>query len=146
MLENNYGRDENNVGTTRNDVAREPNPVTPPNGKPIANTKVYVLDRYMRAVPVGVPGELYVTGTGIARGYRKQPEMTAERFIQFHSGERLYRTGDLVRYREDGNLEFLGRIDEQVKIRGYRIETGELEVCLNRHPTVKQCAVIARES
>src|SRR5439155_1324261 len=108
------------------------------------NTKVYVLDRYMRALPVGVPGELYVSGTGVARGYRKQPEMTAERFLLFHARERVYRTGDLVRFRDDGNLQFLGRVDEQVKIRGYRIETGELEVGLNRHPAIKQCAVMGK--
>src|SRR5206468_2108646 len=96
------------------------------------------------------PGELYVTGVGLARGYWKQPELTAERFIpnpfDSHGTSRLYRTGDLVRCRPDGNIEFLGRIDEQVKIRGYRIETGEIEVALSRHVTVKQCSVIAREA
>ncbi|PYX63490.1 MAG: non-ribosomal peptide synthetase, partial [Acidobacteria bacterium] len=145
-LVNHYGPTENSVVTTWAEVAGQDMSAAPPIGKPIANTKVYALDRYLRTMPVGVPGELYLAGKGVARGYHKQTETTAERFIVSSSGERLYRTGDLVRYREDGNLEFLGRIDEQVKIRGYRIETGELEVCLNRHPAIKQCAVIARET
>ena len=106
-------------------------------GKPIANTQVYILDRYMNPVPIGVPGELHIGGDGLARGYLNRPELTAEKFIgnPFSSDgkSRLYKTGDLGRYLADGNIEFLGRIDDQVKIRGYRIELGEIEAVLGQH-------------
>jgi amino acid adenylation domain-containing protein len=118
-------------------------------GRPIGNTQVYVLDEELNVVAVGVTGQLHVGGHGLARGYLKRPELTAEKFIPNHlSGEpggRLYRTGDLARYREDGQLEFIGRADTQVKLRGYRIELGEIEAVLGRHPAVSEAAVVVRE-
>ncbi|MBD2309013.1 amino acid adenylation domain-containing protein [Chroococcidiopsis sp. FACHB-1243] len=113
-------------------------------GRPIANTQIHVLDRHRQKVPVGVPGELYISGAGLARGYLNRPEITAERFI-FKAGRRLYKTGDLVRYRADGNLEFLGRIDNQIKLRGFRIELGEIEALLRQHPGIQEAVVVVRE-
>jgi amino acid adenylation domain-containing protein len=121
-----------------------------PIGRPIANTRVYVLDRDGQPAPVGVPGEMYVGGDGMALGYVGQPAQTAERFIpdtlSGREGERLYRTGDRVRWRPDGVLEYLGRLDDQVKIRGHRIEPGEIEACLCEYPDVRQAAVIAHRA
>ena len=118
-------------------------------GRPIANTQVYLLNAHQQLAPLGIPGELYIGGDGLARGYLRRPEMTAERFIpnpfSTVSGSRLYKTGDLARYLPDGNLEYLGRLDHQVKIRGFRIELGEIETVLRQHPAVGQAAVIARE-
>ncbi|MBI3875437.1 MAG: amino acid adenylation domain-containing protein, partial [Verrucomicrobia bacterium] len=117
-----------------------------PIGRPISNTQAYVLDEHLRPVPVGVPGELYTGGDGLARGYLNQPELTAERFIpnpfNHESGALLYKTGDLVRWLKDGTIEFLGRADSQVKIRGFRVELGEIETVLTRHPAVKESAVV----
>jgi amino acid adenylation domain-containing protein len=122
---------------------------TVPIGPPIANTQVYVLDDHLQQVPIGVYGELYIGGDGLARGYFNRPELTDEKFISNpfgnNSKERLYKTGDLVRYLSDGNLEFLGRIDHQVKIRGFRIELGEIEAVLNQQDTVQEVVVIVRE-
>jgi amino acid adenylation domain-containing protein len=148
---NGYGPTESTTFTCCYPVPRHLPPAVSsiPLGRPIANTEVFVLDPYLRPVPIGVPGELYVGGDGLARGYHKRPELTAERFIphpfRADPGARLYRTGDLVRYLADGNLEFLGRLDQQVKLRGFRIEPGEIEAVLTRHPAVREAVVVMEE-
>jgi amino acid adenylation domain-containing protein len=118
-------------------------------GKSIANTQMYNLDSHLQAVPIGVPGELYIGGIGLARGYLNRPDLTAEKFISNpfsdEPGTRLYKTGDLARYLPDGNLEYLGRLDHQVKIRGFRIELGEVEAVLTQHSAIRQAVVLARE-
>jgi amino acid adenylation domain-containing protein len=148
-LINGYGPTENTTFSCCYPMtAPEQVGTTVPIGRPIANTTVYVLDRHMRPVPVGVPGELYVGGDGLARGYHRRPALTAERFVPHpfapnsHPGARLYRTGDLARYRPTGDLEFLGRLDTQVKVRGFRIEPGEIETALGQHPAVQAGVVV----
>jgi len=142
---NNYGPTENTVVTTSGLVTAG----VPTIGRPIGNIQVYLLDAQLQPVPIGARGELYVSGDGLARGYLNRPELTAERFMphpfSLKPGARLYKTGDLVRYRADGNLEFLGRIDEQVKIRGFRLELGEIEALLAQHPAVRETVVIAHD-
>ena len=122
---------------------------SPAIGRPIADTQAYILDRHLEPVPVGVPGELYLAGAGLARGYLARPDLTARGFIpnpfSATPGARMYRTGDLARRRPDGAMEFLGRIDGQVKVRGFRIELGEVEAALIKHPAVRESAVAARE-
>ncbi|HEY3712493.1 MAG TPA: amino acid adenylation domain-containing protein, partial [Amycolatopsis sp.] len=139
-----YGPTEYTINTLGGGTTDSASPTV---GKPIRNTRVYIVDDWLRPVPDGVPGELYIAGTGLARGYLGRPGLSAERFVAdpFGApGSRMYRTGDLVRRRPDGNLDFLGRTDDQVKIRGYRVELGEIETALSRHPQVAQAAVIAR--
>ncbi len=148
-LFNHYGPTEHTVVTTWTAVLpNAANPAAPPIGRPIANTRVYILDRHLQPAPVGVPGELHISGAGLARGYLNRPELTAAKFVpnpfSRDPQSRLYKTGDLVRWLADGNIEFLGRIDQQVKIRGNRIEIGEIEFVLGRHPRVREAAVIAR--
>jgi aspartate racemase len=120
-----------------------------PIGYPISNTAVYILDAWMNPAPIGVPGELFIGGDGLAHGYLDRPELNAERFVHdpfsTGSGARLYKTGDLVRYRATGEIEFLGRIDNQVKVRGFRIELGEIEAALAEHPSVREAVVVARK-
>jgi aspartate racemase len=146
-LLNGYGPTEGTTFTCCHTVERTPPQRSVPIGKPIANTRVYVLDRRLRPVPVGARGELWIAGDGLARGYRNRPQLTAERFVVHRLsptlGERLYRTGDLARWLSDGTLEFFGRIDDQIKIRGFRVEPGEIEAALARHPDVSDCVVIA---
>ncbi|HEW98429.1 MAG: hypothetical protein DRR16_10450 [Candidatus Parabeggiatoa sp. nov. 3] len=116
-------------------------------GHPITNAQTYILDRNLQPIPIGVPGELHISGAGLARGYLNRPDLTAEKFIQnpFNPKERLYKTGDLARYLPDGNIEYLGRIDNQVKMRGFRIELGEIEAVLAQYPAIREVVTIVRE-
>ncbi|MFN6442085.1 MAG: amino acid adenylation domain-containing protein, partial [Nostoc sp. DedSLP01] len=162
-LHNHYGPSESHViitFTLANSV--ETWPLLPPIGRPIANTQIYILDKYLQPVPIGVAGELYIGGVSLARGYLNQPELTKEKFIpnpfdnskfklRFQrtkgatQNSKLYKTGDLARYLPNGNIEYLGRIDNQVKIRGFRIELGEIEAVLSQHSDVEASCAIARE-
>jgi len=150
QLINGYGPTENTTFTCCHPFSETDTFMTTvPIGRPIANTQIYLLDQNMEPVPIGVSGELYIGGDGLARDYLNQPALTAERFVpnpfSNKAGARLYKTGDLVRYLNDGNVEFLGRNDYQVKVRGFRVEPGEIEAILNRHPAVQSAVVIVRE-
>jgi len=146
-LINGYGPTENTTFTTCYELPRNFDGVRSiPIGRPIANTTCYILAENLAPVPIGVPGELYAGGEGLALGYLNAPQLTAEKFVPspFESGGRLYKTGDRARYLSDGNIEFLGRSDFQVKVRGFRIELGEIESALLQHPAVRQAVVVAR--
>jgi amino acid adenylation domain-containing protein len=148
-LHNLYGPTEASIDVTFWECRREDGLPVVPIGRPIANTQVYVLDEWMNVMPIGIPGELYLGGEGLARGYWQRPDLTAEKFVPnpFSDipGQRLYQTGDLVRWREAGYLEYLGRLDHQVKIRGFRIELGEIEAVLLQCPNVRESVVVVRE-
>ncbi|MBE9209296.1 amino acid adenylation domain-containing protein [Nostoc sp. LEGE 06077] len=149
QLINSYGPTEATIGTTISNLSNldEFNVALKevPIGKVIDNVQVYILDAYFQPTPIGIPGEIYIGGMGVARGYLNQPQLTAEKFIpnlfSNEPGTRLYQTGDLARYLPDGEIEILGRVDEQVKIRGFRIELGEVEAQLNQHPNVGEAVV-----
>ncbi|HEY9664968.1 MAG TPA: non-ribosomal peptide synthetase, partial [Allocoleopsis sp.] len=143
-LWNLYGPTETTIWSTVHRVETAASPI--PIGRAIANTQLYVLDSHRQLVPLGVPGELYIGGDGLAQGYLNRSDLTAEKFVAHpfaDSDTKLYRTGDLVRYRADGTLECLGRFDHQVKLRGFRIELGEIEAVLTQHDAIQTAAVIA---
>ena len=146
-LWNMYGPTETTIWSSAARVTRDAAPINI--GRPIANTRLYILDPHLQPVPLGVAGELHIGGLGLARGYRNRPEMTAERFIpdpfSGEPGARLYKTGDVARLRAKGHIEILGRLDHQVKIRGFRIELGEIEARIGEHPQVREVVVAARE-
>jgi amino acid adenylation domain-containing protein len=148
-LTNVYGPTETSMHVTVLECRKGAKERVMPIGRPVGNTRAYILDEHMQPVPIGIPGELYIGGAQVARGYLNRPELTTERFIDDpysnQDGCKLYRTGDLARFSEDGIIEFLGRIDHQVKIRGYRIELGEIESVSRQHEAVSDVIVIARE-
>ena len=149
-LINEYGPTETVVGCCIYEVQPEdPRNGSVPIGRPIANTQLYILDEKLEPVAPGVMGELYIGGAGVARGYLNRPDLTKERFLadpfSDKADARMYKSGDLARYREDGIIEYMGRVDNQVKVRGYRIELGEIEAMLASYPPVQSCAVLARE-
>jgi natural product biosynthesis luciferase-like monooxygenase protein len=145
-LLNMYGPTETTVWSTMAHIALGDGPITI--GRPIANTQIYIVNGHNQPVPIGVAGELLIGGAGVTRGYWNRPDLTAEKFVanpfRPNTADRLYRTGDLARYRDDGRIEFLGRLDHQVKVRGHRIELGEVEAVLGQHPTVAQAVVAIR--
>jgi acyl-CoA synthetase (AMP-forming)/AMP-acid ligase II/acyl carrier protein len=149
-LLNTYGLTEAAVLSTMYDLTglKPPRPEEVkdvPIGRPVDGVETYILDQHLQPVPIGVPGELCIGGLHLARGYLNSPTMTAERFVLANDPpNRLYRTGDLVRYGRDGQIEYIGRIDQQVKIRGFRVEPGEIEALLNQHPAVSEAVVVAR--
>lgn len=147
-LLNGYGPTETTIGATL--AVNWDFKDKPPLGHPLDGVKVYVLDKYLNMAPVGTPGELYIGGIGVSRGYLKRPDLTESSFIpnpfSDKPGERIYRTGDLVRWRSTGVLDFLGRVDQQVKIRGFRIELGEIEAVLANHPAIDHCTINVHEA
>jgi amino acid adenylation domain-containing protein len=150
VLVNNYGPTECTVVATSGVVTLDRYAGTAPHiGRPVSNTRIYLLDEQLREVPAGTPGEIHVAGAGLARGYRNRPDLTREKFIpnpfSSETGNRLYKTGDLARMLPDGRLAFIGRIDDQIKIRGYRIEPNEIAGALNRHPNVVDSLIVARD-
>lgn len=149
VLYNEYGPTEGTIWSSVYKITSTWSGTTVPIGQAIPNTRLFILDSRLRPVPVGVSGELFIAGEGVAAGYLNRPEETAERFIDYDPGTgtalRLYKTGDLARYRDDGEIEFLGRKDHQIKIRGHRIELAEIESALARHPALKEVAVIVSE-
>lgn len=148
-LHNLYGPTEAAVDVTYWACKRDSDLHLVPIGRPVANTQTYILNRYMQPVPIGIPGELYLGGIQVGRGYMNRPELTAEKFIpdpfRQEPGARLYKTGDLCRYLPDGNVEYIGRTDFQVKIRGLRIELGEIEFVIGQHPDIREAVVVARD-
>ncbi|TMC17581.1 MAG: hypothetical protein E6J34_18425 [Chloroflexi bacterium] len=146
-LHNMYGPTETTIWSTT--AAIEPGAAEVSLGSPIVNTQIYLLDAHLQPVPIGVAGEIYIGGEGLARGYLKRPEQTAERFLPNlwgeHGGGRLYRTGDIARYDSAGRLRILGRRDQQVKLRGYRIELAEIEASLRTYPAIREAVVVLRE-
>jgi len=146
-LYNEYGPTEATVWSSVYECQESANHETVSIGRPIPNARIYILDEDMRVVPIGVAGEIYIGGAGVARGYYRRPDETALRYLPdpFNGEGRLYRTGDRARYRSNGEIEFLGRVDNQVKIRGYRIELGEIEAVLREHPAVRESVVVAIE-
>ena len=147
-LHNLYGPTEATIDVSYYDVPVNDSQINVvPIGKPIDNTSLYILNKFNKPQPVGVPGELYIAGDGLARGYLNKPELTSEKFIEnpFEKDSKMYRTGDLARWMPDGNIEYLGRLDYQIKIRGLRIELGEIETCLMENEAMKEAVVIARE-
>ena len=148
-LVNMYGITETTVHVTYRPLSKEDLKSGSVIGEPVPDLRIYILDPQRQPVPIGVPGEMYVGGAGLARGYLHRPELTAERFIADHltgrQGSRLYKTGDLARFLPGHDIEYLGRIDDQVKIRGFRIELGEIESVLSQHPSIRQSVVLARE-
>ncbi len=151
QLWNMYGPTETTIWSTLHQVEHGSGSV--PVGRPIANTQIYILDSHMQPVPIGIPGDLYIGGDGLAQGYLNRAELTSEKFVDFNpfkpkeinKNGKLYQTGDLARYLPNGNIEFLGRSDFQVKVRGFRIELGEIETVLDQHPAIRQAVVIVHE-
>src|SRR5262249_24900473 len=147
VLINNYGPTECTVVATSAPVPPDTHQHSmPPIGRAIRNTEIYLLDEHLQQVPAGITGEIYIGGGGLARGYHNSPDLTAERFVQNPfspaTSERLYKTGDLARLLPDGQISFMGRVDDQIKIRGYRIEPGEIECVLNCHPCIHESLVV----
>src|SRR5436305_4891870 len=146
-IHNMYGPTETTIWSTTQLVKKGTDTIAI--GRPIANTQVYILDKHLQLQPIGVTGELFIAGQGVARGYLHQPALTAQRFLpdpwSTEAGALLYRTGDEARYLADGSIEYLGRTDQQIKLRGYRIELGEIEAVLRQHEKVADCVVLVRE-